>query len=1034
MEYAYDALGQVTQETTVGYGTERFRTHHTYRGWTTETYDQANGTNRGIRTDRTYDAFGNLTEVDEFTTTSTSTGATPYATTRYEYDAADRLTKLIDDQNKQTVVTYDQLGRRTTMVDPDLGTWEYRYDKNSNMIRQRDARNKWTRFDYDALDRNIRKMQSNSAGQWGTQLTRFEYHTAIPNLGRLNKSRSYEPGGQVVVENRDFDTNGQITHQRTVIPGSGIFDQHFSYGYGGQQKSVTYPAGPNHGVDEVVTTEYDQRTGLPIGLHSDEHGQIVDDTDYGINGQLHKRWHGNNGTAANEKWTWWWSTNRINGYRASTGTSTGGNIAAFDYQYDTVGNTKRVIDYRNSSQRLCYNYDALHRMTQAFTGNNACTAFDNSRGADRYNETYSYDTIHNLKTKTGLGTYNYQPGSRGKVTSTSQGATNFTYDANGNQERRKIDGKDLTLTYDHENRLSGVTQTAGGAQVQTMRYEANGGLARRIEGGVSTGYVGSTVEYQTAGGTETRTHHYYLGGIRVATSINNALSYTFNDHLNSTSATLKKSNNAIARQRYTPWGDQRNGDATITDVGYTGKREYASTGLVDMGFRSYDPVLGRFAQPDTIVGEPNNPVTINRYAYVANNPVSLIDPSGNIGLPNPFKAAKKAVKKVGNSVKKAGGAAKKVARKTVAVAKKIDVHTALDVAGMVPVVGEFADAANAGLYLMKGDYANAAISAAGMIPGIGSGGTAARLACKVACDVAVRAADDVAEVTTRRASSLTKRGSKKSGCNCSCPSPNSFDPGTEVLMADGTRKPIEDVDVGDLVLAADPETGEYAAQPVVALIEGHGTKHLVDITIDGETVTATDEHPFWVVNQAGAWVNAEDLDPGNYLLTPDGVARIDQIAERVETNHTVHNLTINDLHTYHVTIGDQAVLTHNSNCPFAAAAERNGGVPMGDGNYSFPNRRSATQAASEAAGDLGSARTPLVDGVHYKPGKTDPRHAGTGQRRIGAESADGTRGHRTDLWGHRFDFRGHVNVWTPSGKSHFFFPRSTQFRFFRRSS
>ncbi|WP_345799683.1 hypothetical protein [Streptomyces rochei] len=51
-------------------------------------------------------------------------------------------------------------------------------------------------------------------------------------------------------------------------------------------------------------------------------------------------------------------------------------------------------------------------------------------------------------------------------------------------------------------------------------------------------------------------------------------------------------------------------------------------------------------------------------------------------------------------------------------------------------------------------------------------------------------------------------------------------------MADGTSKEIEDVDVGDKVLAADPETGKTTVQTVTAEIKGKGAKHLFRVTID----------------------------------------------------------------------------------------------------------------------------------------------------------------------------------------------------------
>lgn len=76
------------------------------------------------------------------------------------------------------------------------------------------------------------------------------------------------------------------------------------------------------------------------------------------------------------------------------------------------------------------------------------------------------------------------------------------------------------------------------------------------------------------------------------------------------------------------------------------------------------------------------------------------------------------------------------------------VHTALDVAGMVPGIGELADGANAALYTAKGDYANAAISAAAMIPGIGSAATGTRLATKAGKQVTEAAGENLLKMAS----------------------------------------------------------------------------------------------------------------------------------------------------------------------------------------------------------------------------------------------------------------------------------------------
>ncbi|MFE0499092.1 Hint domain-containing protein, partial [Streptomyces albidoflavus] len=172
----------------------------------------------------------------------------------------------------------------------------------------------------------------------------------------------------------------------------------------------------------------------------------------------------------------------------------------------------------------------------------------------------------------------------------------------------------------------------------------------------------------------------------------------------------------------------------------------------------------------------------------------------------------------------------------------------------------------------------------------------------------------------------------------SCPinkTDNSFTPGTAVMMADGTSKPIEDVAIGDTVLTTDPETGETSPQKVTATITGKGTKHLVDITLhttDPEseaetesgtksaggkdpaptTLTATDGHPFWVP-QLDTWIDAADLNTGQYLQTSAGTRiQITAITQRT-TQATVHNLTVAGTHTYYVVAGSTPVLVHNCN-------------------------------------------------------------------------------------------------------------------------
>ncbi|MBN1853268.1 MAG: hypothetical protein JW829_11110 [Pirellulales bacterium] len=96
------------------------------------------------------------------------------------------------------------------------------------------------------------------------------------------------------------------------------------------------------------------------------------------------------------------------------------------------------------------------------------------------------------------------------------------------------------------------------------------------------------------------------------------------------------------------------------------------------------------------------------------------------------------------------------------------VHGGLDVAGMVPIVGNAADLANAGLYAIRGDTLNAGISLAGCIPGAGQAATGARLGAKVlkegAEQVIKKGTKEVAEQAIKKGTKeVTEKAVKKEG-------------------------------------------------------------------------------------------------------------------------------------------------------------------------------------------------------------------------------------------------------------------------------
>lgn len=120
---------------------------------------------------------------------------------------------------------------------------------------------------------------------------------------------------------------------------------------------------------------------------------------------------------------------------------------------------------------------------------------------------------------------------------------------------------------------------------------------------------------------------------------------------------------------------------------------------------------------------------------------------------------------------------------------------------------------------------------------------------------------------------------------------------------------IENIKAGDLVWAHDPETGETALKPVVQTFRNETTEW-IHVTVKGETLTCTPEHPFYVPKKG--WTSAIDLRAGDILVMLNGeYVVVEQVQhELLESPETTYNFEVEDYHTYYV--GENPVLAHNS--------------------------------------------------------------------------------------------------------------------------
>jgi RHS repeat-associated protein len=129
-------------------------------------------------------------------------------------------------------------------------------------------------------------------------------------------------------------------------------------------------------------------------------------------------------------------------------------------------------------------------------------------------------------------------------------------------------------------------------------------------------------------GQETR--YYFFGAQRVAMRQAGVLYWLLGDHLRSTSLTLNSSGTKTGELRYKAYGETRyTWGTTPTDHRFTDQLQVQSLGVYSMGARWYDPYLARWLSADTLVPDPANPQSLNRYSYGYNNPVKFWDPDGH---------------------------------------------------------------------------------------------------------------------------------------------------------------------------------------------------------------------------------------------------------------------------------------------------------------------------------------------------------------------------------------------------------------------
>ncbi|MFF2909419.1 polymorphic toxin-type HINT domain-containing protein [Paenibacillus sp. NPDC057934] len=846
---------------------------------------------------------------------------------------------------KKTFVDYDGFGRAQSSQDALENTTQYKYDLWSRPIHTIYPDLSQSSVEYNDITHtaSIKDAEGyiieETANKWGQVESRGERLSASAALKPLERI-NYNPWNDQVMSHTDgegnttsfsYDYNGSLT---SVTNAKKEVTQ-YTYDMFGNQLSTTYPSG------EVKRKAYDELGRVisstdELGLNNqytyDANGNVLTSTDrngtvltmlYDRRDRLKER------VSPDETVTFMYdSAGRRTKMKDNLGETSydydpyAGYITQVKYsdgltleipEYDANGNRKKMVD--PFGETIDYSYDGMNRLvTIAPGGSNTTpiasytyyrnslpnlvskingveskskytgldlTQLEQSNKGLRLNlYQYTYDLNKNIQTRTTNNvsdSYKYDELDR---ISSSTGSSNlaYSYDKRGNRVSLEGDStfgelKDTEYTYDKQNRLTRVNSEGSAVQ---YRYNGNGLLVEREERGeiIRYYYDGDQIiaEAKVVNGVPQKVASYIRGQRLEAIKYNDSTTAypTYNGH--GDVVELRDENGDILNKYdYDIWGNITYKDEKVHNpFRYSGELWDDTTHLQYLRARWYDPSVGRFLNEDTFEGDINNPLSLNLYTYVSNNPLIYVDPSGNVWswVGNTWKAVKTG---------------------TVAVANFLvvdDIRTILD-----PNASTF----------------DKALSAASFVP-FGKVVKGGSLVIKL-INKEGRIIERAVEKTASNEQAIAK---VLKGCNC-------FVAGTKVLTDKG-EKNIEDIEVGDKVLAKDENNpdGEVDYKEVTNLYRNQ-RDDIIKLYVGEQIIETTDNHPFWV--EGKGWVFADELQVGDKLQKADGSNLTVNKVELVKLNEpvTVYNFTVADYHTYYVT--DLGIWVHNTNCFSGSATD-----------------------------------------------------------------------------------------------------------------
>jgi len=441
--------------------------------------------------------------------------------TRYTYLPFGEMDTVSDPKGNVTIMEYDNRGRKTKLIDPDMGTWQYATDALGNLRWQKDAKNQETTISYDLLNRiRSRVDEQNLTDPTSVEKTgQWDYFTEADPVGScrsIGKLKSTNDG--TIAKSFCYDSLGRITSANSSFDGTS-YSVATAYDVFSRVDTVTYPIQDLGNQSAFIKRNiYDAYGHLKAVQDGASNAPLWTAELVNASGNITAESLGNGLTT-------------FRGYddelgyltSISTGAGLSSSVQNLEFTFDNLGNlvsrtdNNRVITLPDATTQNgtteSFTYDAINRVSSVLR--------DGQQTAQ-----YQYDALGNITFNSELGTYKYTSTRPHAVTEIiKSNAGTLAGDVSGDGQ---INGLDTTLL---ARKLVGIG-TLTGAQTlaancngvngttlddaaciaanisstvdETLAYDANGNMLSGIGGKVITYTAFNKPETITKGSNSTR--------------------------------------------------------------------------------------------------------------------------------------------------------------------------------------------------------------------------------------------------------------------------------------------------------------------------------------------------------------------------------------------------------------------------------------------------------------------------------------------------------------------------------------------------